>query len=191
MHNFMWNQVRSRPFLPSTKIKSVFGSKFTLLIVPPKERLLSNRHPPRQTGENFCFRFFSRILLDPTPEKKMVNLELPHVGVHEWHPGTALCPRLKLLPVSRPGQLLPYSENNHRSRQTNSVRHLCSPISESQKVGIRCRIIEYNLLMYKQCCGSGSGIGAFLTPGSGIRNRFFPVPGSRPDLGSRIPNPYF
>jgi hypothetical protein len=31
------------------------------------------------------------------------------------------------------------------------------------------------------------GSGAFLTPGpgSGIRNRFFP------DLGSRIPNPYF
>jgi hypothetical protein len=36
------------------------------------------------------------------------------------------------------------------------------------------------------------GSGAFLTPGSGIRNRFFPDPGSRiPDLGSRIPNPYF
>jgi hypothetical protein len=32
----------------------------------------------------------------------------------------------------------------------------------------------------------GSGIsGAFLTPGSGIRNRFFPDP------GSRIPNQYF
>jgi hypothetical protein len=29
------------------------------------------------------------------------------------------------------------------------------------------------------------GAGAFLTPGSGIRNRFIP------DLGSRIPNPYF
>jgi hypothetical protein len=29
------------------------------------------------------------------------------------------------------------------------------------------------------------GSGAFLTPGSGIRNRFFP------DLGSRIPDPYF
>jgi hypothetical protein len=28
----------------------------------------------------------------------------------------------------------------------------------------------------EQCCGSGSG--AFLTPGSGIRNRFFPDPGS-------------
>ncbi len=36
----------------------------------------------------------------------------------------------------------------------------------------------------------GSGIGAFLTPGSGIQNRFFPDPGSRiPDLGSRIPDP--
>jgi hypothetical protein len=33
----------------------------------------------------------------------------------------------------------------------------------------------------KQCCGSGSG--AFLTPGSGIRNRFFLDP------GSRIPDP--
>ncbi len=29
----------------------------------------------------------------------------------------------------------------------------------------------------------GSGIGCFLTPGSGIRNRFFPDP------GSRIPDP--
>jgi hypothetical protein len=29
----------------------------------------------------------------------------------------------------------------------------------------------------------GSGIGAFLTPGSGIRNRFIPDP------GSRIPDP--
>ncbi len=29
------------------------------------------------------------------------------------------------------------------------------------------------------------GSGAFLTPGSGIRNRFFPDP------GSRIPDPYF
>ncbi len=29
------------------------------------------------------------------------------------------------------------------------------------------------------------GFDAFLTPGSGIRNRFFP------DLGSQIPNPYF
>ena len=36
----------------------------------------------------------------------------------------------------------------------------------------------------------GSGIGCFLIPGSGIRNRFFPDPGSRiPDLGSRIPDP--
>ncbi len=31
----------------------------------------------------------------------------------------------------------------------------------------------------------GSGIGALLTPGSGIRNRFIPDP------GSRIPNSYF
>jgi hypothetical protein len=39
-------------------------------------------------------------------------------------------------------------------------------------------------LVEKQCCGSGSeirdpGSGAFLTPGSGIRNRFFPDPGSQ------------
>jgi hypothetical protein len=34
------------------------------------------------------------------------------------------------------------------------------------------------------------GSGAFLTPGSGIRNRFIPDPGSRiPDPGSRIPDP--
>ena len=32
----------------------------------------------------------------------------------------------------------------------------------------------------------GSGIGCFLTPGSGIRNRFFPDPGTRiPDPGSQ------
>ncbi len=31
-----------------------------------------------------------------------------------------------------------------------------------------------------QCCGSGSG--AFLTPGSGIRNRFFPNLGSLPHI---------
>ncbi len=38
----------------------------------------------------------------------------------------------------------------------------------------------------------GSGIGAFLTPGSGIRNRFIPDPGSRiSDPGSRIANSYF
>jgi hypothetical protein len=30
-----------------------------------------------------------------------------------------------------------------------------------------------------QCCGSGSGMGFFLTPGFGIRNRFFPDPGSQ------------
>jgi hypothetical protein len=36
------------------------------------------------------------------------------------------------------------------------------------------------------------GSGAFLTSGSGIRNRFFQGPGSRiPVFGSRIPNPYF
>jgi hypothetical protein len=40
--------------------------------------------------------------------------------------------------------------------------------------------ITFTLL---QCCGSGSG--AFLTPGSGIRNGFIPDP------GSRIPNSYF
>ncbi len=45
---------------------------------------------------------------------------------------------------------------------------------------------------FLQCCGSGSGIGCFLTPGSGIRNRFFPDPGSQipdPDLRSRFPDP--
>jgi hypothetical protein len=40
-----------------------------------------------------------------------------------------------------------------------------------------------NTEAFKQCCGSGSGIGAFLTPGSGIRNRFIQDP------GSRIPDP--
>jgi hypothetical protein len=36
------------------------------------------------------------------------------------------------------------------------------------------------------------GSGALLTPGSGIRNGFFPDPGFRiPDFGSRIPKPYF
>jgi hypothetical protein len=32
---------------------------------------------------------------------------------------------------------------------------------------------------YRQCCGSDPGSGAFLTPGSGIWNRFFPDPGSQ------------
>jgi hypothetical protein len=48
----------------------------------------------------------------------------------------------------------------------------------------------FNNIRKKQCCGSGSGIrnpgsGAVLThgPGSGIRNRFIPNP------GSRIPDP--
>ncbi len=44
-------------------------------------------------------------------------------------------------------------------------------------------------LDFYQCCGSGIldqvPFCSFLTPGSGIRNRIFP------DLGSRIPNPYF
>jgi hypothetical protein len=37
----------------------------------------------------------------------------------------------------------------------------------------------YVTLCLFQCCGSGSGIGCFLTPGSGIRNKFFPDPGSQ------------
>ncbi len=42
------------------------------------------------------------------------------------------------------------------------------------------------------CCGSWSGIRCFLTPGSGIRNRFFQDFGTRiPEPGSWIPNPYF
>ena len=45
---------------------------------------------------------------------------------------------------------------------------------------------------YTNVADPDPGSGAFVTPGSGIRNRFFPDPGSRiPDLGSRIPNPYF
>ncbi len=110
MHNFIWNQVGSRPFLPSTKIKSAFGSKFTLLIVPPEERLVFS----------WIRRHFQ--------EGKKVNLELPHVGVHEGNPGTTLGPSLKFLPVGRPGQLLPYSENNHRPKLGQSVRHPWSPI---------------------------------------------------------------
>ncbi len=45
--------------------------------------------------------------------------------------------------------------------------------------------IQHATLYTGQCCGSGSGIRCCLTPGSGIRNRFFP------DAWSRIPNPYF
>ena len=37
----------------------------------------------------------------------------------------------------------------------------------------------------QQCCGSGSGIRCLFDPWTRIRNRFFPVP------GSRIPSPYF
>ncbi len=47
-----------------------------------------------------------------------------------------------------------------------------------------CSLISFHCPLchiYSQCCGSGSG--AFLTPGSGIRNRFFPDP--------QIPNPFF
>jgi hypothetical protein len=44
----------------------------------------------------------------------------------------------------------------------------------------------------KYCSVADPGSGAFLTPGSGIRNRFFPDPGFWiSDVGSRIPNPYF
>jgi hypothetical protein len=57
-----------------------------------------------------------------------------------------------------------------------------------------CRIVNVKPLPH--IIGSVSdpdaGSGAFLIPGSRIRKRFFPDPGSRiPDLGSRIPNPYF
>jgi hypothetical protein len=31
-----------------------------------------------------------------------------------------------------------------------------------------------------QCCGSGSGSGAFLTPGSGIRKNLFRIPDPKP-----------
>jgi hypothetical protein len=120
-------ELEPRHFRPFTKIKSILGSKFTLLIVPPKERLLSNKHPPLQTGGNFLFSlFFAHIFLDPTPfsrKKKLFNLELPHVGVHEGNPGTTLGPRFELLPLSRPVQLLPFSEDNHRPRYTKSHDH--------------------------------------------------------------------
>ncbi len=44
-----------------------------------------------------------------------------------------------------------------------------------------CALMQNLDLAYQsQCCGSGSGIRClFLTPGSGIRNRFIPYPGSR------------
>jgi hypothetical protein len=50
------------------------------------------------------------------------------------------------------------------------------PCSQLQENDHRPIYIGYN---FSQCCGSGSGIGCFLTPGSGIRNRFFPDPGSQ------------
>jgi hypothetical protein len=56
---------------------------------------------------------------------------------------------------------------------------------------IQIRLIE-NVIALLSVADPDPGSGAFLTPGSGIRNRFFPDPGSRiPDLGSRILRPYF
>jgi hypothetical protein len=46
-------------------------------------------------------------------------------------------------------------------------------------------VILTNIFYKDSVADSDPGSGAFLTPGSGIRNRFFPDP------GSRIPNPYF
>ncbi len=54
--------------------------------------------------------------------------------------------------------------------------------------GIRDNVEEFKILPMVQFSVADPdpdpGSGAFLTPGSGIRNRFFPDP------GSRIPNPY-
>jgi len=56
---------------------------------------------------------------------------------------------------------------------------------------IQIRLIE-NVIALLSVADPDPGSGSFLTPGSGIRNRFFPDPGSRiPDLGSRILRPYF
>jgi hypothetical protein len=44
---------------------------------------------------------------------------------------------------------------------------------------------EFNV--NQQCCGSWSGIRYLFDLGSWIQNRFFQIP----DLGTRIPNPYF
>jgi hypothetical protein len=48
---------------------------------------------------------------------------------------------------------------------------------------VKCLVMCAEFQYPMQCCGSGSGIqdpgsGTFLPPGSGIRNRFFPDPGS-------------
>ncbi len=93
----------------------------------------------------------------------------------------------------------PYQEGDTGPRQlpqvllsSFSVDRLCFPgkvvTAWIKKVAIAWGDIFF--LVEKQCCGSGSeirdpGSGAFLTPGSGIRD---------PELvfsGSRIPNPYF
>jgi hypothetical protein len=61
------------------------------------------------------------------------------------------------------------------------------------RLGIRClfrctsHIHDVQHVHWWLCPDSYPGSVAFLTPGSGIRNRFFPNPGSR----TRIPNPYF
>jgi hypothetical protein len=50
---------------------------------------------------------------------------------------------------------------------------------------IQIRLIE-NVIALLSVADPDPGSGAFLTPGSGIRNRFFPDPGSRiPDPGSQ------
>jgi hypothetical protein len=77
----------------------------------------------------------------------------------------------------------PHSHYESASRRAKSMR-----IWILQKDDARCQY-RYPALRIRI---RDPGSGAFLTPGSGIRNRFFPDPGSRiPDLGSRIPDPLF
>ncbi len=48
------------------------------------------------------------------------------------------------------------------------------------------KITQFLLPKFRSVADPDPGSGAFLTPGSGIRNRFFPDPGSRiPDPGSQ------
>jgi len=54
----------------------------------------------------------------------------------------------------------------------------------------RCYPNPENIFFFTSVADPDPGSGAFLTPASGIWNRFIPDPGSRiPDLGSRISDP--
>jgi hypothetical protein len=77
-----------------------------------------------------------------------------------------------------------HADPDPRSDATNSDR---ISISNPRRTGsIGCFRVEMKTGLFAiSVADPDPGSGAFLTPGSGIRNGFIP------DLGSRIPSPYF